>query len=67
MGIITVDQLKEGMVLAEDVLDVNSRLLLKEGGTVEAQHIRMFKMWGVGEVDVQGKDPVIVLHSRLSV
>jgi len=54
MGIVTVDQLKEGMVLAEDVLDVNSRLLLKEGGTVESQHIRMFKMWGVGEVHVQG-------------
>ncbi len=41
-------------MLAEDVLDVNSRLLLKEGGTVESQHIRMFKMWGVGEVHVQG-------------
>ncbi len=41
-------------MLAEDVLDVNSRLLLKEGGTVESQHIRMFKMWGVGEVNVQG-------------
>ena len=54
MGIIAVDQLKEGMVLAEDVLDVNSRLLLKEGGTVESQHIRMFKMWGVGEIRVQG-------------
>ncbi len=54
MGIIAVDQLKQGMVLADDVLDVNARLLLKKGGTVEAQHIRMFKMWGVGEVRVRG-------------
>ncbi len=54
MGIIAVDQLKQGMVLAEDVVDINSRLLLKKGGTVEPKHIRMFKMWGVGEVQVQG-------------
>ncbi len=55
MGLIAVDQLKQGMMLAEDVVDVNSRLLLKKGGTVEPKHIRMFKMWGVGEVHVQGK------------
>jgi putative nucleotidyltransferase with HDIG domain len=54
MGIISVDQLKQGMVLADDVADCNSRLLLKKGGTVEPKHIRMFKMWGVGEVQVQG-------------
>jgi HD-like signal output (HDOD) protein len=54
MGIISVDQLKQGMVLADDVVDCNTRLLLKKGGTVEPKHIRMFKMWGVGEVHVQG-------------
>ena len=54
MGVIAVDQLKQGMLLAEDVVDVNSRLLLKKGGTVEPRHIRMLKMWGVGEVSVQG-------------
>ncbi|MEJ2156689.1 MAG: HDOD domain-containing protein [Desulfobacteraceae bacterium] len=55
MGLIAVDQLKQGMVLAEDVVDINSRLLLKKGGAVEPRHIRMFKMWGVGEVHVQGE------------
>ena len=55
MGLIAVDQLKQGMILADDVVDINSRLLLKKGGTVESKHIRMFKMWGVGEVYVEGK------------
>ena len=54
MGVIAVDELKQGMVLAENVVDVNSRLLLKKGGTVEPKHIRMFKMWGVGEVHIHG-------------
>ena len=54
MGRIAIDQIKEGMVLAGDVVDVNSRLLFSKGGTIEAKHIRMFKMWGIGEVHVQG-------------
>lgn len=54
MGYIAVDQLKPGMVLAEEVRDVNSRLLLPKGIEVETKHIRMFKMWGIGDVDVAG-------------
>lgn len=54
MGLIAVDQLKEGMALAADVADVNTRLLLSKGSIIESKHIRMFKMWGIGEVDIQG-------------
>jgi putative nucleotidyltransferase with HDIG domain len=54
MGFVAVEQLKEGMVLESDVVNFNSRLLLKKGGTIDSKHIRMFKMWGIGEVDVEG-------------
>ncbi len=54
MGLIAVDDLQQGMVLAENVVDVNSRLLLKKGGAIEPKHIRMFKMWGIGEVHIHG-------------
>lgn len=54
MGYITIDQLKPGMVLSEDVKDMNARLLLKKGGEIQPRHIGMFKMWGVSEVSVVG-------------
>lgn len=52
MGYISVDKVKQGMVLAEDVRDSTSRLLLPQGGELQTQHIRMFKMWGIGEVHI---------------
>lgn len=54
MGYITIDQLKPGMVLSEDVKDMNARLLLKKGGEIQPNHINMFKMWGISEVSVVG-------------
>ncbi len=54
MGYIGIDQLNQGMVLADDVKDMNARLLLSKGLRIESKHIRMFKMWGIGEVDVVG-------------
>ncbi len=54
MGYIGIDQLNQGMVLADDVKDMNARLLLSKGLKIESKHIRMFKMWGISEVDVVG-------------
>ncbi len=48
-------QVRPGMVLAEDVRDVNGRLLLSRGKTIGAEHIRIFKMWGVSRVAVRGE------------
>lgn len=42
------------MVLAGAVRDINGRLLLSEGKTIESGHLRIFKMWGVSEVPIQG-------------
>lgn len=54
MGYIGIDKLKPGMVLSEDVKDINGRLLLPEGKTLENQHMRILKMWGITEVHVDG-------------
>ena len=56
MGCISVDQLNQGMVLSDDVLDINRNLLLTKGQTITPKHIRIFKLWGVTEVNVFGKD-----------
>jgi HD-like signal output (HDOD) protein len=54
MGMIHTSNVKPGMVLAGSVRDVNGRLLLSEGKTIKPDHLRIFKMWGVSEVPVQG-------------
>ena len=55
MAILQTTKLKEGMVLSEDVKDINGRLLLGKGKKIESNHIRMLKMWGITEVDIVGK------------
>jgi len=54
MGIVHVDNLKAGLILCEDVRDVSSRLLLSKGMRVKPEHQRIFKIWGISEVMVEG-------------
>jgi hypothetical protein len=54
MGIVRIDQLEPGMVLIADVVDRNERVLLNAGTTLTEKNIRVFRMWGVTEADIQG-------------
>ena len=54
MGMVHVDNLKDGMVLAEDARDITFRLLLAKGQRITARHIRIFKIWGVSQAMVEG-------------
>jgi hypothetical protein len=54
MGLLTIDDLKPGMVLGGDVKDRNGRNLLSAGTELTEKHLRIFKIWGVLEVDVKG-------------
>ncbi len=56
MGMISIDNLKPGMVLAADVTDRGGRTLLASGQEIAEKHMRIFKMWGVLEVNVQGEE-----------
>lgn len=56
MPFVSISQLKPGMVIAADVTDSNGRLLLSEGKAITANHMTIFKMWGVPEVSVQQSD-----------
>ena len=57
MALVPIDQLEIGMELSDDVRDATARLLLSKGLCIEARHIRLLKMWGVFEIQVQGPDP----------
>jgi hypothetical protein len=55
MVCLSVDDLKNGMVLSEDVLDINARLLISKGQKITPKQIRVLKIWGITEVDVVGE------------
>ncbi len=55
MAIVYTDNIKEDMVLSEEVKDIKGRLLLKEGQKIEPKHIRILMMWGITEVNIVGE------------
>lgn len=57
MPTVRLEQLREGMELAEDVLDRNGLPLARSGAVLSSSDLRRFRMWGVTEIEVtsQGK------------
>jgi hypothetical protein len=49
MGILQTHKLKPGLVLAEEVRDINGRLLLGKGNRIDQSHIRIFEFLKFGE------------------
>jgi HD-like signal output (HDOD) protein len=56
MGSIHINKLKPGMVLDAEVRDINGRLLLKRDKEIQSAHIRIFKIWGITEVNIRGNN-----------
>ena len=56
MGVLAVDELVEGMTVTEDVYDRSGRLLLGRDTVLAGKHLRMFRMWGITEVDILGSE-----------
>ena len=56
MGVIHINKLKPGMILDQEVRDINGRLLLKSDKEIQSSHIRIFKTWGVTEVNIRGNN-----------
>jgi HD-like signal output (HDOD) protein len=74
MACLSVDNLKNGMVLSEDVLDINAKLLLSKGQQITPKQIRVLKIWVdvVGEKDKSNieapqADPEIIQEIKESV
>lgn len=66
MGRVSVNNLREGMILEEDLSAPNGRFILGRGAALKESHIRMFKIWGVTGASVEGaEDGEIVLEQHL--
>ncbi len=58
MGLVPTNKLKPGMLLAEEVKDVNGRRILAKGKRIFSSQIRNFKIWGITEVNISGGVPL---------
>jgi HD-like signal output (HDOD) protein len=56
MGVVRITKLKPGAILGEDVKDVKGRLLLPRGKPIGPEHIRIFKIWGISQVEIMSAE-----------
>ena len=55
MMVVSLEQVKPGMVLAEPVRNHQNMLLLDSGKKISARAVRIFKSWGVTQVTVRSQ------------
>jgi len=51
---VNLEDLVPGMVLAEDAMHMNGRVLLSAGSCLTERHIKIFKTWGLMEAYIRG-------------
>lgn len=53
---VNLEDLVPGMVLAEDAVHMNGRVLLSSGSCLTERHLKIFKTWGLTEAYIRGGD-----------
>lgn len=66
MGVINIKDLKDGMVLTGDIKDCRGRLLISKGSVLNEKYLKLCKMWGVVEADVEGISPEEIYTSAVN-
>ena len=56
MAKVKIEQLNKGMVVAEDVKNLDNMLLIPTGTKLTERHINILQAWGVFEVEVEVAD-----------
>jgi hypothetical protein len=56
MTIISLDAIQPGMVVSDDVVHANGRVLLRADSELTEQHIKIFKTWGILKVGIKSAD-----------
>lgn len=65
MGMIPIDSLETGMVLASNVNDRTGRLLLGSGVELTQKHLIVLRTWGIEEADIEGVEGEAVTMMKL--
>lgn len=66
MGIIHIKDIQPGMILKKELKDRSGIVLLGAGQEVTEKHLKIFKMWGIMEVDILGVTGEEVTSKTLS-
>jgi len=69
---VSAEDLKEGMIVAEDVKDNNGQLLLPAGMTLVQKHLDVIKSWGIAVISIESGtkveevplDPLIIAKAE---
>ena len=56
MGMLNINDLKAGMVLAQSAVNRHGVVILAEDNILTEKHINYFKTWGLSEVDIKDID-----------
>ncbi|MDL1985209.1 MAG: hypothetical protein LWX54_13650 [Deltaproteobacteria bacterium] len=56
MGMLNINDLKAGMVLAQSAVNRHGTVILYEDNILTEKHINYFKTWGITEVDIKNID-----------
>lgn len=56
MGLLAINDLKDGMVLAQGVCNKHGNILLQGGDRLDEKKIILLKSWGITEADVKDID-----------
>ena len=54
MVVLNINDIGEGMELAEDIFNLNGRILLKAGFIITQRHIQALRAWGIAEANIRG-------------
>jgi hypothetical protein len=54
MGIINLENISPGMILAANVQERSGRILISSGTEITEKHLHILRTWGVTEADIQG-------------
>jgi hypothetical protein len=65
MGELNINDIKEGMELAEDIVNFDGTILLKAGSIITERHLEALRMWGVTEGNIKGVERDSVNKSLL--
>lgn len=56
MSVLNIKDLRDKMILAEDVKDNSGRLLISKGTVLTEKSLKIMKMWGIVEADIEDAD-----------
>lgn len=63
---VKTEQLKEGMVVAADIKNMEDMLLIPAGAELGPRHIKILMTWGISEVQVEASEDGSESHDPLA-